>query len=90
MTEDVKRLDNWQVRVGYIDESMTVAAPFLRGRVGNKMIKNELILWFDLEEGVAMTQESIFKIGDPDREWMVQFLAAGNKPEDLEIKGTNH
>lgn len=90
MVEDIKQLDNWQIRIGYIDESMMVAAPFIRGTAGTEIIKNDILLWFDLEEGIAMTSKRIFKIGKPDKDWMFQFLALGNKPEDLEVKGTNH
>ena len=84
------KIDNWKIDHVFLDASMTFEAPVLRGFVSGKKVKPDVLLWFDLEKGVAMTKDQIFEIGEPNNQWMSFFLATGNNPEDLEIKDTTH
>jgi hypothetical protein len=90
MTKEPQQIDNWRIEHVYLDETMTMSAPVIKGLVEGRLVKPGILLWFDLEKRVAMTENHIFKIGDPNRQWMGHFLAAGHDPEDLEIKDTNH
>jgi len=88
--EETKKLDNWKIEMIFIDDTMTYSAPVIKGFVGGRRVKPDVLLWFDLEEGIAMTKDNVFKIGDPNPQWMTVFLATGNDPADLEIKDTTH
>jgi len=85
-----KDLENWEIHHVFLDETMTVAAPVIKGFSEGKEIKNDILLWFDLEEEIAMTKDHIFKIGTPNERWMIMFLATGRRLDELEIKGVNH
>lgn len=84
------KIDNWKIEMVFLDESMTFQAPVLKGYVAGKRVKPDVLLWFDLDKGVAMTKDRVFKIGEPNTQWMSVFLATGNSPVDLEIKDTTH
>lgn len=88
--EKPKNLENWQVNFAFLDESMTSVAPILQGEVNGVKIKHDLLLWFDPEEGIAMTQKEIFKIGEPNERWMMMFLSSGRTLDDITIKGVSH
>jgi len=88
--EERPKIDNWKIEMVFLDDTMTFQAPVLKGFVSGKRVKSDVLLWFDLEKGVAMTKDRIFKIGEPNPQWMSVFLATGNSPEDLEIKDTTH
>jgi hypothetical protein len=90
MKKEAKNLENWQVNFAFLDESMTSVAPFLQGEVNGTRIKNDILLWFDPDEGIAMTQEEIFRIGEPNERWMMMFLSSGKTLEDITIKGVSH
>lgn len=84
------RIDNWSIEHVFLDESMQFTAPTIQGVVKGRPIKKDLLLWFDLENKIAMTRDTVYAIGDPNPFWMGNFLAAGNDIEDLEIKSTMH
>lgn len=90
MTKEPQQIDNWRIERVYLDESMTLSAPVIKGIVAGQYVKPEVLLWFDLEKKVAMTENQIFKIGNPNYQWMGHFLSSGHDPGDLEIKDTNH
>ena len=90
MTKEHQQIDNWRIEQVYLDESMTFSASVIKGVVGGRSVKPEILLWFDLEKKIAMTENQIFKIGDPNHQWMGHFLASGHEPDELEIKATNH
>lgn len=83
-------LENWRIERVFMDESMMFAAPVIDGFVNGQRIRRDLLTWLDLEEGIAMTRSNVFKVGQPNPQWMGVFLAQGNDPGDLEIKGTTH
>lgn len=89
-SEEPKQIDNWRIEQVYLDDTMTFSAPVIQGFVGGKKVKSDILLWFDLENKVAMTKDEIFKIGNPNSLWMGHYLASGHDPEDLEIKDTTH
>lgn len=86
----LKKINNWQIQNVFLDDSMTYSAPVIQGIVDGKGVKTEVLLWFNFKEDLAMTQSQMFKIGEPNAQWIGAFLAAGNDPEDLEIKDTVH
>jgi len=88
--EDLKQIDNWQIEHVFLDDSMTYSAPVINGTVNGRRVKADVLLWLDLENKVAMTKDTVFKLGNPNSQWMGHFLARGNDPEDLEIKATTH
>lgn len=88
MIAEPKSIDNWQIAHIYLDPSLTMSATVMKGFVGGKSIRTSPILWLDLEKRVAMTEYEIFKVGEPNRQWISVFLASGNSLEDLEIKDT--
>jgi hypothetical protein len=89
MKQEPVLIDNWRIDHVFLDETMTSAAPVIKGFVDGRM-KSDILLWFDLDNGIAMTKDQVFKIGDPNAFWMGRFLADGHSPEDLEIKDTTH
>lgn len=89
-TEEPKQIDNWKIEHVYLDDTLTYVAPIIKGTVEGKGIKADVLLWLDLENKVAMTKDQIFKLGNPNAQWMGYFLATGNDIEDLEIKATTH
>lgn len=88
--DKIKKIENWEIQHVFLDDTMTFSAPVIKGRVEGKKIVEDVLLWFDLENKVAMTRKEVFKIGEPNTQWMGVFLATGNSPEDLEIKDTTH
>jgi len=92
MTNDIKNIENWQIHLAFLDDTMTAAAPVIQGEVGvgGRKIKNDLLLWFDPENGVAMTPKEIFKIGEPNERWLIMYLSSGRTIDELIITGTNH
>lgn len=87
---DQHKIDNWKIESVFLDDTLTYSAPVIKGFVSGKRIKSDVLLWFDLKKGIAMTKDTIFKIGEPNPQWISVFLAAGNSLEDLEIKDTTH
>jgi hypothetical protein len=88
--KNIRNIENWQIHFAFLDEDMSAAAPIIQGEVNGRKIKNDLLLWFDPENGLAMTQKEVFKIGEPNERWLMMFLSSGRSIDDLAIVGTNH
>jgi len=90
MTIKAIEITDWEVHYAFSDSQMKYAIPVIQGMVGDKKVMNEALLWLDLEKREAMTQDQIFKLGQPNERWMMMYLASGRSVDDLEIKATNH
>lgn len=90
MTEKFQ-IDNWWVdQIELEEDKIKYFAPFLSGFVNGERTKRSILLWMNLEEGLAITEEKTFKLGEPNSNWHAQVLASGRDLEDYEIKGTLH
>lgn len=88
--KDQLQIDNWKIEHVFLDNSLTYSAPVIKGFIKGRRVETDVLLWFDLKKRIAMTKDKIFKIGEPNPQWMSIFIATGNSPEDLEIKDTIH
>ena len=87
MTEN-KVIENWLISqvINGSDESWPVIAGFIDG----KFVQPALLLWFDLDKKIAMTDKHIYSVGKPNQPWVTTYLANGNCIDNHEIKDIVH
>lgn len=90
MTDKHKTLENWFVGQIMIPDELVPVVPIIRGFVDGKFIKFAPLLWFDSEKKIVMTDDAVYKMGEPNQSWLMTFLAEGHTIEDLEINDTIH
>lgn len=89
-TKEVKTLENWFVGEAATADKFFPIMPVIRGAIDGVFIPFAPLLWFDYEKKILMTDKNIYKIGEPNKNWLVSFLAQGNSIEDLEINDEIH
>ncbi len=86
--DEPEKIDNWTLDRSNADDKITTVV--LVGDINGKSVRTDVIYWLDLNDRIAMTQNEIYRLGDPDPFWHSFLLSNGITLKDMQIKSTTH
>jgi hypothetical protein len=89
-TKEHQELKGWLVGRVQQEDAFVPEILVIRGFVEGRFTKFAPIYWLDLDKKIVMTDEHIYKMGEPNDKWIRSFLAAGNCIHDIEMKDDTH